>query len=384
MSEPITAILFDVGGVLVRTKDPAPRQRLAAKLGLSVRQLYAIVFESDTWNQAQTGRISPDDHWQAVGRRLDLEWPNAVRDFRRTFFSGDHPDRALLALIQELRPRCKIGILSNNVGDLRRWMADEWQVSGDTFDAIVISAEEGVMKPDPAIYRTALARIGAQPQQTVFVDDFVENVLAARTLGLRAVHHVTPGRTEAQIRALMETDLPQIRVDVPMPGDYASMLRISRAVAREDWWGAVLMLAQPQNVTDVAVLCDDPENLLLVARVGGQVAGMGLLLQPTPPVLHHTAELSVAVHPAHRRRGVARKLIQTLLSDGARRGVTLVRAWVAAANGAALALMADLGFREMARLKDELQRPDGQRFDVIIHNEEVTHAGFVVARGAQD
>jgi epoxide hydrolase-like predicted phosphatase len=383
MEQSIKAIIFDVGGVLVRTVDPAPRRRLAAEMRLSVRDLYAIVFESDTWNQAQTGRIPPERHWQAVGQRLSLT-KGQGHDFRRAFFSGDRLDRALLDLIRELRPRYKIGILSNNVGDLRRWIADEWGVPDGTFDAVVISAEEGVMKPDPAIYRTALTRLGVGPQEAVFVDDFVENVQAAQALGLRAVHHVSRERTEAQIRALLETDPPDVRVDVPAPDDYAAMLRVSRAVAQEDWWGAVLLLAQPQNVTDVALLCDDPENLLLVARVGGQVAGAGLLLQPAPPVLHHTAELSVAVHPSHRRRGVARKLIGTLLSDGARRGVELVRAWVAAANGAALALMAGLGFREMARLKEELQHPDGRRFDVIVHNKEVASAGYTEASGSQD
>jgi ribosomal protein S18 acetylase RimI-like enzyme len=162
------------------------------------------------------------------------------------------------------------------------------------------------------------------------------------------------------------------------------MLAISQAVAREDWWGAVLMLAQAETTTDIVALCDDPENLLLVARVEGHVAGMGLLMQPTPAVIHHTAELSVAVHPDYRRHGVARRLVETLLPAGARRGVELVRAWIASANGAARVLIGGLGFQEMARIKNELQHADGRRFDVIVYSKEVTNARIQVARGAQN
>jgi len=49
MRNRIKAIIFDIGGVLVCTEDPAPRQRLAVDLGLSLEALYDIVFDSDTW-----------------------------------------------------------------------------------------------------------------------------------------------------------------------------------------------------------------------------------------------------------------------------------------------------------------------------------------------
>ena len=60
------------------------------------------------------------------------------------------------------------------------------------------------------------------------------------------------------------------------------------------------------------------------------------------------------MHPDHRQHGVARRLIETLLPAARRRGVELVRAWVASANGASRALIEGLGFQEMARMKDEL------------------------------
>jgi L-amino acid N-acyltransferase YncA len=60
------------------------------------------------------------------------------------------------------------------------------------------------------------------------------------------------------------------------------------------------------------------------------------------------------VHPDHRRHSVARRLFEALLPAARRRGVELVRAWVAPANGASRTLIEGLGFQKMARMKPEL------------------------------
>ena len=58
----------------------------------------------------------------------------------------------------------------------------------ELFDLVVDSCEEGVRKPDPAIFRTALDRLGvADPARAIFLDDFEGNLVAARTLGMRVI-----------------------------------------------------------------------------------------------------------------------------------------------------------------------------------------------------
>ena len=204
MLDPIKAVIFDVGGVLVRTEDPGPRQRLAEDLNLPLEVLYDVAFGGETWNQVQTGRIPNDNHWQAVGRRLGLAWPDEVLDFRTTFFAGDRLDRDLIALIRRLRPRFKTALLSNAPGNLRHWIASQWNVPDDTFDEIVVSAEVGVMKPDPEIYRIALARLDVAPRQAIFVDDSVENVAAAQALGIKAIHFVSPEALVREFKSRIE------------------------------------------------------------------------------------------------------------------------------------------------------------------------------------
>lgn len=207
MCKPIKAIIFDVGGVLVRTEDPTPRRQLAADLAMSLDALCGIVFGSDIWNLVQTGRITNDDHWRVVGRCLGLAWPDKVIAFRTAFFSGDRLDRDLISFIRRLRPRYKIALLSNAPGNLRPWIAEEWGVPDDTFDEIVVSAEEGIAKPDPEIYRVTLARLNVAPHEAIFVDDFVENVEAARALGIKAIHFTSPEALMTQLDAWIDVKL---------------------------------------------------------------------------------------------------------------------------------------------------------------------------------
>ena len=54
-------------------------------------------------------------------------------------------------------------------------------------DEMIISAEEGIAKPDERIYRIALEKMGVEPEEAVFLDDLSANVEAARQLGMKAV-----------------------------------------------------------------------------------------------------------------------------------------------------------------------------------------------------
>jgi len=268
----IKAIIFDLGGVLIRQRPAEEWQALAGHFGLSPDELAGWLFGGGEWRQACVGAISDDEFWRRVGSKLGLETAGQIQGLQQLLFDGERErlDRELLSLASQLRQRCQVAALSNATDCLADVLEKKLGIA-HLFDLVVNSAYVGLAKPDPAIYELTLARLGVAPQEAVFVDDKVGNVTSAARLGIRAVHHVTRERTAAQIWALLEEGRLEMLVDVPLPEDYASMLAISQTVANEDWWGAVLMLAQPETTADVVVLCDDPENLLLVARVGGQV-----------------------------------------------------------------------------------------------------------------
>ena len=81
-----------------------------------------------------------------------------------------------------LRGRCRLALLSNAPPSLRPLM-EQLGLAG-YFDTMIISGEVDVRKPDPGIYRIALASLGAAPEESLFVDDLEENLVAARRDGM--------------------------------------------------------------------------------------------------------------------------------------------------------------------------------------------------------
>ena len=196
----IRAVFFDLGGVIVRTEFQAPRQHLAERLGMEYEGLVRLVFESETSRQASTGLISEEEHWAAVIRRLHLP-ESQTQDVRDEFFAGDITDIALLDFMRGLRRKYKVGLISNAWSGLRPWIVS--RKFEDAFDALTISAEVGVMKPDARIYQIALEKLGVAASESVFLDDFPENVAGARAVGMQAIHFTQPEQALKELKQLL-------------------------------------------------------------------------------------------------------------------------------------------------------------------------------------
>jgi HAD superfamily hydrolase (TIGR01509 family) len=181
----IQAVIFDWGGVLMRTVDASPRLAWDARLGLVPGSVNRLVFESPTWRRAQLGEISDAAFWANLGVRLSLS-PAALAEFRHDFWAGDRLDGDFVALIRSLRPRVKTALLSNFSAQLRQLLTQHGLI--DAFDVIVISGEEGLLKPDARIYHLAAERLGVPVADFLFVDDSEENVAGARAAGMPALH----------------------------------------------------------------------------------------------------------------------------------------------------------------------------------------------------
>ncbi len=195
------AVYFDLGGVIVRTEFQAPRQHLAERFGMDYDGLIKLVFDSETAKQASIGVITEDEHWAAVIRKLHLPESelSAVRD---EFFTGDITDLHLVNYMRSLRKQYKVGLISNAWSGLRSWIVR--QKFADAFDAMTISAEAGVMKPDTRIYQVALDVLGVTPAESIFLDDFLENVQAARAYGMTAIHFDQPERALDKLQQILE------------------------------------------------------------------------------------------------------------------------------------------------------------------------------------
>ncbi len=215
----IRALLFDLGGVLLRTEDPNPRAALEARLGLAAGEAEHLVFHGTDGTAAQLGRITAGQLWARVGHRLALD-AAGLRRFRRQFFAGDHIHRPLLAVVRELGAQYQTALVSNAMDDLGEVIGERYPIA-DAFDLVVGSAGEGVMKPDPAIYLRTLEQLGRQPAEAVLIDDAVANVEGARAVGIHGIHCTPDTDVAAQLRRL------GVRIDAAHPSSERTAAPVS-------------------------------------------------------------------------------------------------------------------------------------------------------------
>ncbi|MBN1231563.1 MAG: HAD family phosphatase [Anaerolineales bacterium] len=200
----IKAIIWDMGGVLVRTEDWSHREKLANSLNMTIEELSFVVFGDDDGLRAQKGEVGYDEHWTNVAAKLRIP-KESLTTFRNEFFSGDQVDMDLIDSINQWRLKYKTALLSNAFMDLRKVLTEEYKIT-HAFDRIFVSAEMRLIKPDHQIYHQVLKEMGCKPEESIFIDDNLDNVAAADELGMNSVHFVTPDQVLAEIQAIMEKE----------------------------------------------------------------------------------------------------------------------------------------------------------------------------------
>ncbi len=124
---------------------------------------------------------------EAAGNAGVVHARDAAALYRDAYLRARRPVPGARALLEALRSRVRLGIVSNNVLSEQEDKLEQLGMRG-LIDALIVSAEEGVSKPEPAIFRVALERLGAAADETVMVgDNWASDVLGAAKVGMRAV-----------------------------------------------------------------------------------------------------------------------------------------------------------------------------------------------------
>lgn len=197
----IKAIFFDYGGVIQRTEYQSPRQYLAQKFGMEYEDIDKIVFDSPTARQATVGEIKEAEHWSAIAKRFKLG-KDELEKFKSEFYGGDVIDHAFMQFIRSLRPKYKVGLISNALSDMREYLIK--QKLDDAFDTLTISAEVKSAKPEAKIYLHALGQTEVKAEEAVFVDDVVANIEASQKLGMHGVLFRDVDEVINQIKKLLK------------------------------------------------------------------------------------------------------------------------------------------------------------------------------------
>jgi putative hydrolase of the HAD superfamily len=192
------AIIFDLGGVLINL-DYQLTSKAFIDLGLTdFDATYSQLQQTDLFDRFETGAISSfhfinrllDQLPQGTsGNRVVHAWNAMILDF---------PEERLLWLL-EMKQRYRIFLLSNtntlHMEAVRRSLERTigHQRLEDYFEHVYLSCEMGLRKPNPEIFSRVCDEQGLNPATTVFIDDTLQHVEGAASIGLQALH-LKPGK----------------------------------------------------------------------------------------------------------------------------------------------------------------------------------------------
>jgi putative hydrolase of the HAD superfamily len=210
----IRAVIFDYGMVLTGPPDPKAYAELLRITGLPFDR-----FESLYWADRHAydeGKLTGVAFWQKFLANETLSVapgsdPASIVDelngWDARMWTTQNP--IMLAWQERLKERGLLTAILSNMGDnvlanMKREF--DWL---PRFDVLVWSYQLGMAKPDPAIYHHVLNELGARPEETLFIDDKLVNIEAARALGIQAIEFSNVER--------LRTDLIAAGLDATLP-----------------------------------------------------------------------------------------------------------------------------------------------------------------------
>lgn len=183
-SNRIHNIIFDMVGVLMRFDTEGYYRTYGISAG-DRELLRQEVFRSLEWAMQDRGTISDEEAISAICMRLPTHLHGVVRDFICRENRDILPVPGMEALLCDLKVAgFRLYLLSNTSTAFHRFRS---RIPGiQLFDDELVSADVGLVKPDPAIFRLACERFGVEPEESVFIDDTPINAEAAQHIGMTA------------------------------------------------------------------------------------------------------------------------------------------------------------------------------------------------------
>lgn len=202
MSRPLRAVIFDIGRVLVRLDIARSLTGLARGISLSPDEIWSAIQTDPRWQDWQEGRIAPHDWHLHLTRRLGS--PLTFDEFRDAWNRSLDPQPLQSDdLFKTLAKNKRLALLSNtdpiHVAHLESTYSffQFFPPAGRIYSCSVRAS-----KPSPVIFQAALKVVKAQAAETVFIDDILEYVEAARSLGLRSIQYLNPEQLRADLRSI--------------------------------------------------------------------------------------------------------------------------------------------------------------------------------------
>lgn len=195
----IRAVIFDVGGVLNCHDNFAPLEPWCERLNMSAEQILHAVFGNEVGGRASRGDATVEEIWEFANQTFGLS-ADDLQALIPDVWATMTWDQELLDFIKGLKENYKTGVLSDAWPDAR---VSNVPVTYDLFDAIVYSAEEGMLKPNPEIYRRLLDRLDVKPAEAIYIDDSPKKVKGASDVGMHALLFTNSEAIRKQITEML-------------------------------------------------------------------------------------------------------------------------------------------------------------------------------------
>ncbi|SFE90170.1 HAD family hydrolase [Thermoflexibacter ruber] len=195
-----TTIIFDLGGVIINLEEKRTVEAFRRLSKLAEDDFYAMYkptsYSFSMLENYETGKVSNQDFRNAMRKILHIEAEDHAIDHAWNQILGDIPQERI-DLLKKLVNSHQTMLLSNT-NDIHRLAFDDILHQQakikftDLFHKVYYSYEMQDRKPNLSIYRRILEENKLKPSETLFIDDNMKNVVAARRLGIHAVHLVPP------------------------------------------------------------------------------------------------------------------------------------------------------------------------------------------------
>lgn len=197
----IKTIVTDVGGVLVRTIDYSRRHVWETKLQLKPGQLSKEIYKVEPADLATIGKIKDKAIWNDIKKRFSLSEADLVQ-LKLDFYAGDRLNTKFYTYLQHLHRDYTIAILSNAWLSGREIYSEKYHLD-KIVDQMILSAEEGLIKPYKKIFQLTILRLEVKPEEILFIDDSLENIKAAKAVGMHTIHFQSTDETITKMKKLL-------------------------------------------------------------------------------------------------------------------------------------------------------------------------------------
>ena len=194
----IKTIFFDIGGVLIDIHPERTYQYLSDSADVEV----SMVKESFPWDahdQYERGIMNNEDWF--ITYKESLPQPCCLKrsDFWNAWKLLLGEEKNTVNILEALNKQYSIWLLSNTNPKHIQDEIEKRYLFPSLVNGAVYSFDVGVRKPEKEIYEIAMQRANANPQECLFIDDLLENIQAAKQIGIEGIHFISSGQLKQEL-----------------------------------------------------------------------------------------------------------------------------------------------------------------------------------------